>query len=263
MMIGYLQGLILRRKPEGVLLLCGDVGYFLECPASTLQALPEPGNRTELHVSIHVREDAIRLFGFQNEFDKTVFETLIGVSAVGPKLALSLLGPFEGRELVEALHEKEMAQLLAIPGVGKRTLEKLLVEMGPKIEKLVTQSIESRVERRFVQLDLSEGAVAVADPQGKQKNLASERAAASSLERKNRREMLADIESALVNLGYKDKMIRGCIDWIQAEWDSSRIPQRLDESLRMILQRQSARLVTSDVEGVEDPRESSLFGQNG
>jgi Holliday junction DNA helicase RuvA len=253
-MIGFLQGRIISKKVDAILLLVGGVGYQLECPASTLWMLPKEGEAAALYVSTFVREDAIRLFGFVTEIDKRVFETLIGVSSVGPKLALALLGPLSGEELVLALHEKDETKLLAVPGVGQRKLEKLLVEMGPKIERLwaacqhadlVGQSMHS-VNRSSVE----EGGTGVDDAEGgfvdEHSRGASSINNSAMKARSHRNELLKDLESALTNIGHREKFIKPCLDWIQEQWKSGAVATSLEESLRMILQRQSARLVTRE-----------------
>jgi Holliday junction DNA helicase RuvA len=251
-MIGFLQGRIVSKKVDAILLLVGGVGYQLECPASTLWMLPKEGEAASLFVSTFVREDAIRLFGFVTEIDKRVFETLIGVSSVGPKLALALLGPLSGEDLVLALHEKDETKLLAVPGVGQRKLEKLLVEMGPKIERLwaacqhadlvgqhMHSANQSGVEAAGIRLSDAEDGLGDGHSGG-----ASTVNNTAMRARSHRNELLKDLESALTNIGHREKFIKPCLDWIQEQWKSGAVPTSLEESLRIILQRQSSRLVT-------------------
>lgn len=290
-MIGFLSGRVLAKSAEELLLLVGGVGYQLECPASTIWALPKAGEDAQVFVSMVVREDSIRLFGFVSQIDKKIFETLIGVSSVGPKLALALLGPMGGPELVTALHSRDESRLLAVPGVGQRKLEKLLVEMGPKLERLwvACQGMSTDFASRAaadasappaVQTPVGGGGLELGSEsfsgiaqgsslgvpaagalagEAAQKGLLSGMFAAplEALvdERRRRRDVLADLESALSNIGHRDKFIRPCLDWIEKQWDQGTIAMELEDSLRHILQRQSARLVTS--ESLPEPAESS------
>ncbi len=247
-MIGYLQGKLLRKTAHSVLLLTNGVGYELECPASTLWNLPKAGELAELHVLTHVREDAIRLFGFGSLFDREVFETLIGVASVGPKLGLSLLGPHTGRELVDILFFNESAQLLSIPGVGKRKVEKLVVDLGPKIERLREQALsgeESAVPLVRASRDHT------AENEVEEPALFDDSEARSSSQTKQRQErvreaqLCTDLESALLNMGHKEKTVQSHLDWIREEWKEGRVEAQLEASLRHLLQKQSSRLVTS------------------
>lgn len=257
-MIGYLQGRIVSKKVDAILLLVGGVGYQLECPASTLWMLPKEGESAALYVSTFVREDAIRLFGFVTEIDKRVFETLIGVSSVGPKLALALLGPLSGEELVLALHEKDESKLLAVPGVGQRKLEKLLVEMGPKIDRLwatcqhadlLGQQMHNSNRTGFSEVGdaLRQGEAVRVSEHGSGASVANN---AAMRARSHRNELLKDLESALTNIGHREKFIKPCLDWIQEQWNTGSVTTSLEESLRVILQRQSSRLVTREENSV-------------
>jgi Holliday junction DNA helicase RuvA len=256
-MIGFLQGKILNKSAESLLLLVGGVGYHLECPASTIWALPKSGENAALYVSTVVREDAIRLFGFVTDIDKMVFEALIAVPSVGPKLALGLLGPLNGVDLVSALHVRDEAKLLAVPGVGSRKLEKLLVEMGPKLDRLWASCQNQRQAQLFQdnfdplspvfgESEAMDATLGASARSGALARAAAMEAAAAS--RNHRQELLADLESALSNIGHRDKFIKPCLDWIQQQWTSGEVRPELEESLRSILQRQSARLVTTDPE---------------
>jgi Holliday junction DNA helicase RuvA len=272
-MIGYLHGRLLNKNAESLLILVGGVGYQLECPASTIWALPRAGDIASLYVSMVVREDAIRLFGFAHPMDKVVFETLIGVSSVGPKLALALMGSMSGSDLVLALHARDETRLLSVPGVGQRKLEKLLVEIGPKLDKLwaLCQNASSGSSA----VDFVDGAstaqnaaptdgpisghlggsntpFADAAPNPKAMSLQT-----LSDQRKARRELLADLESALTNIGHRDKFIRPCLDWVERQWNDGLLQPELETSLRAILQRQSARLVTGENDNDTAPRLST------
>lgn len=273
-MIGYLKGQVLRKSAHSIVLLVGGVGYELECPASTLWTLPAEGHLAQLEVLTFVREDAIRLFGFASGLDKQVFETLIGVSSVGPKLALALLGPFSGRELIDILTFGETERLLSVPGVGQRKVEKLMVEIGPKLQKLREAALGwLSKEPSDPALVLasgqagSEGASAAGQPQSGshaqplfddrqvlagQVEVASlgvapedvSRYEVARAEKARRAALLADLESALANMGHREKIIRASLEWVEEEWRSGSLEANLEATLKALLQRQSARLVS-------------------
>ena len=136
-MIGFLNGVLIEKTPDSVILDVAGVGYELTVPASSFCAMPRLGEASLLYVHTHVREDAIRLFGFATLFDRKVFESLISVSNVGPKLALSLLAPLDGEALCEVIVQGRLALLCNIPGVGQKTAERLILELKPKLTKLL------------------------------------------------------------------------------------------------------------------------------
>lgn len=132
-MIGRLRGTLVRRSPDRVLLDVGGVGYLLQIPLSTFYSLATGGGETvALHVHTHVREDALQLFGFATEQERAAFEKLIAISGVGPRLALSILSGIGVDELRAALVRRDRERLERIPGVGKRTAERVLLELRDK-----------------------------------------------------------------------------------------------------------------------------------
>jgi Holliday junction DNA helicase RuvA len=138
-LIGHLRGRILRKQPNEVLLDAGGVGYRIHVPLSTFYRLGEPGAEAALLVHTHVREDALQLFGFFSEQEQSLFERLIDVSGVGPRLALGILSGIEAAELVAALRAGDLARLTRIPGVGKKTAERLVVELRDKMPASVSE----------------------------------------------------------------------------------------------------------------------------
>jgi len=135
-MIGHLRGTLLRKSPQEVILDVAGVGYRLQIPVSTFYRLGEPGGEVRLLVHTHVREDALALFGFLTATEQTLFEQLISVAGVGPKVALNVLSGIEGPDLMEALRGGDLARLVRIPGVGKKTAERLVVELRDKMRGL-------------------------------------------------------------------------------------------------------------------------------
>ncbi len=128
-MIGFLRGKLLDKQPPFVILDVNGVGYELEVPMSTLFQLPETGKELELHTHLVVREDAQLLYGFYTKQDKRMFRELIRLNGVGPKLALALMSGMSADELVACVQAEDTARLMKVPGVGKKTAERLLVEL--------------------------------------------------------------------------------------------------------------------------------------
>ncbi len=135
-MIAQLRGSVVRKGPGEVVLEVGGVGYLVAIPLSTFYRLGEVGSQASLLTYTHVREDTLALFGFLSGEEQQLFELLIGVAGVGPKLALNILSGIEAPELVQALREADLPRLTRIPGVGKKTAERLVVELKDKAQRL-------------------------------------------------------------------------------------------------------------------------------
>jgi Holliday junction DNA helicase RuvA len=132
-MIAQLHGRIVRKDPQEVVLDTGGVGYRVFIPVSTFYRLPEEGAEARLRIHTHVREDALALFGFLTEVEHDLFEKLIGVAGVGPKLAVTILSGMEAPDLVDALRAGDVPRLVRIPGVGRKTAERLVLELKEKL----------------------------------------------------------------------------------------------------------------------------------
>lgn len=165
-MIGYLQGNLLKTGPERVLLDVQGVGYDIHIPLSTYYEIEKQGGsgRVALYVHTHLREDGIALFGFWTEREKLLFEKLIGVTGIGPRLARVILSGMPPEDLLAALASGDLGRLGTIPGVGKKTAERMILELRDKMRELAAE------------LPATSAAAAPADQ---------------------------DVVSALVNLGYK------------------------------------------------------------
>ncbi len=133
-MIGRLVGKIADKGSEGVLIDVHGVAYEVELPLSTLASMPPVGETVSLSIHTHVREDDIRLFGFEGVADRTAFRTILKVSGVGPKLALAVLGGLSGNQLAEVIQTTDVKRLCAIPGIGKKTAERMILELGGKLK---------------------------------------------------------------------------------------------------------------------------------
>jgi len=172
-MIALLTGKIAHKSPDYIVMDVHGVGYRVQIPFSTYYELPEEGGDTSLQIYTHVKEDAINLYGFRSLAEKRLFQLLISVSGVGPKLATGILSNIQVHELAQALTHGDLARLSAIPGIGKKTAERLVLELKEK----------ARVSL--------EGAPAAASGLSPALPDAAE-----------------DVTSALVNLGYKEALVK-------------------------------------------------------
>ena len=166
-MIGLLRGRLLEKRPNQVILDVGGVGYLVAVPLSTFAALGELHGEVTLLIHTHVREDALALYGFLSAREKHLFELLLGASGVGPTLALKMLSGMNVEELVPAIRTGDLARLTKIPGVGRKTAERMVVELKDKLEAVAAEAEKP----------------AAASPAGVE----------------------ADVRSALINLGYDER----------------------------------------------------------
>lgn len=134
-MIGRLTGRLAEKSPEQLLLDVGGVGYLLHIPLSTFYDLPEPESPTSLFVHTHVREDTLALYGFLTERERSLFLLLLTVNGIGPRVALTVLSGMPPAELVEALRKQDVRRLMSVPGVGKKTAERMVLELAEKAAK--------------------------------------------------------------------------------------------------------------------------------
>jgi holliday junction DNA helicase RuvA len=135
-MIAHIKGSLQTKSANSIIIDTGGIGYEVITPLSTFYALPEEGHEVSLHVYTHVREDAFILFGFMTEKEKRLFKMLITVSGIGPKLAVNVLSGIGPDELLAAISSGDVAKLQSIPGVGKKTAERLALELKEKAVKL-------------------------------------------------------------------------------------------------------------------------------
>jgi holliday junction DNA helicase RuvA len=138
-MIGQLRGRLAEKRPNQVLVDVGGVGYLVLVPLSTYAALGELHTEVTLLIHTHVREDALALYGFVSAREKHFFEMLISASGVGPSLALKILSGMSVDELVPAIHNSDLGRLTKIPGVGRKTAERMVVELKDKLDAMVVE----------------------------------------------------------------------------------------------------------------------------
>jgi len=132
-MIAFLRGRVLDKQPNRITVDVQGVGYDVHVPLSTYYRVAEPGGDVALRVHTHVREDALQLFGFLTDLERQLFERLIGVSGIGPKMAVALLSGMEARDLVTSIVRADVARLTGIPGVGKKTAERIVLELKDRV----------------------------------------------------------------------------------------------------------------------------------
>jgi len=176
--IAHISGTLAQKVPGEVVVDVNGIGYQVFIPLNVFYRLPEIGARIALQIHTHVREDALQLFGFQDAAEKQIFLLLTAVSGIGPRLALNILSGIASEDLARALKESDQVRLVAIPGVGKKLAERMIVELRDRFALLESQAIESPAQGR--------------DPQ-----------------------LIQDAVSALVNLGYRkgevEKNVRDCV----------------------------------------------------
>jgi holliday junction DNA helicase RuvA len=133
-MIGRLTGKIIDKESDSTVIDINGVGYVVSLPLNTLAALPPLNETVTLWIHTHVREEELRLFGFETRQDRAAFRTLLKISGVGPKVALAVIGALNGSELVTAVQTADARRLSAIPGIGKKTAERMILELGGKLD---------------------------------------------------------------------------------------------------------------------------------
>jgi Holliday junction DNA helicase RuvA len=195
--IAHLRGRVLRKAPQEVVMDVGGVGYRVAIPVSTFYRVGEEGDELSLRIHTHVREDTLALFGFISGAEHEVFERLIAVAGVGPRLALGILSGIEVSDFVAALRSNDLARLTRIPGVGKKTAERLVLELKDKMPAL----------------------------------LAGEREAAAPPPAASPKD---DLLSALANLGYSRPEVERAVDRALAEGGAGRFEDHLRRALQMV-----------------------------
>jgi Holliday junction DNA helicase RuvA len=135
-MIAYIAGKLLEKEANTVIVDVGGVGYEVVIPLSTFYELGDVGSEVSLRIYTHVREDALQLFGFKSIRERELFMSLIGVSGIGPKMAITALSGMSADEMIAAIRTNNLVRLNAIPGVGKKTAERIVIELRDKVAKL-------------------------------------------------------------------------------------------------------------------------------
>jgi len=195
-MIGQLRGRLADKRPNQVLVDVGGVGYLVQVPLSTYAALGELHTEVILLIHTHVREDALALYGFLSSREKHFFELLLSASGVGPSLALKILSGMSVEELVPAIRGGDLARLTQIPGVGRKTAERIVVELKDKLEAVAVEPVKQ----------------AAGSPAGTE----------------------ADVVSALVNLGYETRIAENAVAEAKREVGAAAFEKLLRASLQVL-----------------------------
>jgi Holliday junction DNA helicase RuvA len=141
-MIAHLNGTLLAKQATTVILDVGGIGYEVTIPLSTFYELEEAGANVQLRIYTHVREDTLQLFGFKTARERELFMRLISVSGIGPKLGITMLSGMSADEIIASIRSNNLARLTSIPGVGKKTAERLVIELRDKIASLSSPALE-------------------------------------------------------------------------------------------------------------------------
>jgi holliday junction DNA helicase RuvA len=183
-MIARIQGTLVCKTASYTIIDAHGLGYRIFVPLTTFYELPEIGQTVVLNVHTHVKQDAIHLFGFYTSAERDLFQVMISVTGIGPKLAMNIMSGIAAGELVKAVSAGDLGRLVSIPGVGKKMAERLILELKDKVRKL------GEMDARFI---------------------------GEKAETTDRSQILDDALSALINLGYKEQIVKKVLDKIDQE----------------------------------------------
>jgi Holliday junction DNA helicase RuvA len=201
-LIAQITGKLLQKQPNSVIVDVGGVGYELIVPVSTFYDLGEPGADVSLRVYTYVREDALQLYGFRTDQEKKLFLQLTSVNGIGPKLAVTILSGMSADELIPAIRGNDLARLTSIPGIGKKTAERMVVELRDKLSALSDAETQQQIQ----------SGMALMSPDA----------------------IRDDIVSALVNLGYQKAAAEKAVAAVLKEMPDAKFEQILKNSLRRL-----------------------------
>ena len=200
-MIAHLHGTLLKKATHCIIIANAGIGYEVFVPLSTFYALPEMNEEVSLHIHTHVREDAILLFGFQTPLEKDIFLMLISVSGIGPKLAINILSGIGPDDLLGAIARKDAVRLQSIPGVGKKTAERIALELGEKAQ-IMAGDTKPTVPRAVFDVD---------------------------------KKILDDAVSALLNLGYSAKISRNAVERAHSGAEDMTLESLIKAALKVLV----------------------------
>jgi Holliday junction DNA helicase RuvA len=198
-MIAFLRGRVLDKHPNRIVIDVNGVGYELYVPLSTYYDVGEAGTEIALRVHTHVREDALQLYGFLTTLEQQLFERLIAISGIGPKLAVAVLSGIDSRELVSSIQRADVARLTRIPGIGKKTAERMVLELKDRLAEVV-QPVDANGSERS-QVDHGRD----------------------------------DLVSALENLGYHRPLAEKAVDAVRARDGGASFEDALKGALRELM----------------------------
>ena len=197
-MIAQIRGQLVEKRPGAVVVETQGIGYQLFVSLSTFYDLPEANQGVRLHTYTHVREDLLQLFGFSTFLEKEIFQILIGVSGIGPKLALNILSGIAPAELIASLQAEDVARLTTIPGVGRKTAERLVFDLKEKIGKIAVRDEAPKEAKR------------------------------------KKDQVVEDVVSALVNLGYRKNQAEAVVEQVWRQRPEVSLEEVLKASLRAL-----------------------------
>lgn len=197
-MIAQIRGRILHKEPGSVVVEANGLGYQIFVSLTTFYEIPDPEQTVTLHTHTHVREDALQLFGFSRLLEKELFQILIGVSGIGPKLALNILSGIAPEELLHSLDQRDMNRLQSVPGIGRKMAERMVVDLQEKARKIGLRWTPQPAEPR------------PADGRAE------------------------DVLSALLNLGYKKAPAEKAVESVFRQTPDLTLEMALKESLRIL-----------------------------
>ena len=203
-MIAYLSGKLLEKQATAVIVDVGGVGYEVTIPLSTFYELGEVGDQIELRIYTHVREDALQLFGFRTLRERELYLKLISVQGIGAKSGISMLSGMSADEIVTAIRTDNLARLTSIPGVGKKTAERLVIELRDKLNDFTSQATQEKLAAGVKQTDLPPDAV------------------------------FDDALSALVNLGYQRNAAEKALNQAVKDGTEVSVQKLLRKSLQLL-----------------------------
>jgi Holliday junction DNA helicase RuvA len=198
-MIAFLRGRVLDKHPNRIVIDVNGVGYELYVPLSTYYDVGEVGTEIALRVHTHVREDALQLFGFLTALEQQLFERLIAISGIGPKLAVAVLSGIDTGELVSSIQRADVARLTRIPGIGKKTAERIVLELKDRLAEVAPPAADESAERSPVD------------------------------------HARDDLVSALENLGYHRPLAEKAVDAVRARGRSAPFEEALKGALRELM----------------------------
>lgn len=201
-LIAHITGKLIQKQPNSVIVDVGGVGYELTVPLSTFYDLGDPGAEVSLRAYTYAREDALQLFGFRTEREKRLFLLMISVSGIGPKLAITALSGMSAEELIHAIRSGNLAKLVGVPGIGKKTAERILVELKDKAAQLVSPEMEEQLKAGAI--------ISVGEA------------------------MRDDLISALINLGYLKAAAERAVEATLKETPDASFEAALKQSLRKL-----------------------------
>jgi Holliday junction DNA helicase RuvA len=197
-MIAQIRGHLIQKEPGGVVLEANGIGYQILVSLHTFYELPEVGQPACLFTYMHVREDLLQLYGFSSSLEKDLFQILISVSGIGPKLALGVLSRISPQELLSSLHARDLNRLLSIPGIGRKMAERMVVDLQEKAQKIGIRRSLLTPERLPVDA------------------------------------MTEDVISALINLGYKKGQAEKAIENVIREVSDPTLENLLKATLQVL-----------------------------